>query len=73
MDCDKCEQMMQPFLDRQLDEREYAEARRHLNGCSYCDRRYRFEEKLRVFVRQVVDEPMPPELKERLSQLRIAL
>ncbi len=72
-DCEKCEELMQSYLDRVLDEREVAEARQHLAGCDYCDRRYRFEEKLRTFIRQVVDEPMPVELRERLAALRIAL
>jgi anti-sigma factor (TIGR02949 family) len=73
-ECDRCEQLLQPFLDRQLDEWERAEAEEHLQRCAYCRRRYTFEEKLRMFVRQtVVAEPMPPELKERLAALRIAL
>jgi anti-sigma factor (TIGR02949 family) len=72
-DCAKCEELIQPYLDRELDEHERAEAEQHLDGCSYCRRRYRFEDQLRRFVRQAVDEPMPPELKERLAALRIAL
>ena len=73
-DCDKCEEMMQPYLDRDLDDAQRAEAEGHLDGCSYCRRRYRFEVELRRFVRQsVVAEPMAPELKERLSSMRIAL
>jgi anti-sigma factor (TIGR02949 family) len=73
-DCDKCEELMQPYLDRELDDTQRAEAEMHLDGCSYCRRRYRFEVELRRFVRQVaVVEPMAPELKERLSSMRIAL
>lgn len=73
-DCDKCEERMQPYLDRELDDAQRAEAEMHLDGCSYCRRRYRFEVELRRFVRQVVvAEPMPPELKERLSSMRVAL
>ena len=73
-ECDRCEQLLQPFLDRQLDEFERGEAEAHLERCSYCRRRYVFEEKLRMYVRQTVaDEPMPPELKAKLASLRIAL
>jgi anti-sigma factor (TIGR02949 family) len=73
-ECDRCEQLLQPFLDRQLDEWERAEAEEHLARCSYCRRRYVFEEKLRMYVRQAVShEPMPPELKAKLASLRIAL
>jgi anti-sigma factor (TIGR02949 family) len=72
--CARCEEMIQPFLDRELNEVERVEAEAHLSGCSYCRKRYRFEEHLRRFVRQaVVAEPMPPELKARLAQLRTPL
>jgi anti-sigma factor (TIGR02949 family) len=73
-DCEKCEELMQPFLDRELDDATRAEAERHLEGCSYCRRRYRFEVELRRYVRQtVVAEPISADLKERLASLRIAL
>ena len=71
--CDKCEEVMQPFLDRILDDSERAEAERHLERCGYCARRYRFEESLRSFVRQATVEPMPPELKQKLAALRTPL
>lgn len=73
VDCETCEELLQPYLDRELDERERAEAERHLDACAYCRRRYRFEVELRRFVRQAVDEPMPVGLRERLAALRIAL
>ena len=72
-DCNDCEKLLQPYLDRVLSEAERAEAQEHLAECGYCARRYRFEADLRMFVRQAVDEPMPPELRERLADLRIAL
>jgi anti-sigma factor (TIGR02949 family) len=72
-DCDKCEELLQPYLDRVLSEEERAEAEQHLEGCTYCQKRYVFEEKLRMFVRQAVVEEMPPELKQKLSALRTPL
>ncbi len=71
--CDQCEEMLQPYLDRELTPAERAQAERHLDGCDYCRRRYRFEVDLRRFVRQAVVEPMAPELKQRLSSLRTPL
>lgn len=71
--CDKCEQMLQPYLDRELTEAERLEAEAHLEGCSYCRKRYRFEEKLRMFVRQAAVEQMDPLLKQKLASLRTAL
>ena len=71
--CDKCEEMMQPFLDGALSDAEVAEAQRHLDRCRWCAKRYRFEQSLRVYVRTAVSEPMPAALKEKLAALRIPL
>jgi mycothiol system anti-sigma-R factor len=71
--CDECEQWMQPYMDRVLTDGERAEAEAHLDDCAYCRKRYRFEEHLRTFVRQAVIEPMPVELKQKLSELRTPL
>jgi predicted anti-sigma-YlaC factor YlaD len=66
--------MMQPYMDRVLTDAERAEAETHLDECTYCRKRYRFEEDLRVFVRQAVQaEPMPVELKAKLADLRTPL
>ena len=72
-DCAECEQLLQPYLDRVLTEAEVLEAEEHLDHCSYCRRAYRFEEELRMFVRRATSEPMPPELKQKLADLRISL
>jgi predicted anti-sigma-YlaC factor YlaD len=65
---------MQQFMDRVLTDAERVEAEVHLDECAYCRKRYRFEETLRVFVRQAVAaEPMPVELKKKLSELRTPL
>ena len=71
--CEQCEEWMQPFLDRELNEEERAEAEEHLAGCGYCRKRYRFEESLRIFVREVCSEEMPPALKQKLAALRTPL
>ena len=71
--CERCEEVMQPYLDRALDEAERAEAEAHLEGCGYCRKRYRFEENLRQFVRKACSEPMTPELKQKLASLRTPL
>jgi mycothiol system anti-sigma-R factor len=71
--CDKCEEVLQPYLDRELSEAERAEAELHLDECSYCRKRYRFEENLRQFVRQATVEEMPPDLKQKLAELRTSL
>ena len=70
--CDKCEKLLQGYLDREIVEAERVEAEAHLDGCEYCRRRYRFEASLRRYVRTTSEERMPPGLMERLTQLRSA-
>jgi anti-sigma factor RsiW len=65
--------MMQPYLDGSLSEDEVREAERHLEGCTWCAKRYRFEERLRHYVRVAVSEPMSAELKQKLAALRTPL
>jgi anti-sigma factor (TIGR02949 family) len=72
-DCRECEQFLQPYLDRQLNQAEVLEAEAHLDECSYCRRAYHFEEQLRMYVRRAASEPMRPELKQKLAALRISL
>jgi len=64
---------MQPFLDGVLSLDEVAEAQKHLDDCTWCARRYRFEERLRHYVRVATAEPMSPELKQKLAALRTPL
>jgi anti-sigma factor RsiW len=71
--CEHCERMMQPYLDRLLSDSEQHEAEVHLSECDWCARRYRFEERLRQYVRVAVSEPMPAELKAKLAALRTPL
>ena len=71
--CDQCEELLQPFLDRVLTDEERAVAEEHLQMCSYCRKRYRFEEALRQFVRQAASEEMPADLKMKLAALRTPL
>jgi anti-sigma factor (TIGR02949 family) len=71
--CEKCEEVMQPYLDRELDELQMREAEEHLERCSYCRRRYRFEVSLRRYVRTAASEQMPLGLREKLAALRTPL
>ena len=71
--CAHCEEVMQQYMDRVLTDAERADAEAHLDECSYCRKRYRFEVELRQFVRQVVVEPMPVDLKRKLAELRTPL
>ena len=56
--CDWCEEVLQPYLDRELTADERMEAEGHLADCTYCRKRYSFEDGLRRLVRSAVVEPM---------------
>ena len=68
--CERCEELMQEFLDRTLSDAEWREAETHLSECDYCRRRYRFEETLRRYVKLSAAERMPPGLMAKLEELR---
>ncbi len=71
--CDQCEEMMQPYLVGVLSDAQVLQAKEHLERCTWCAKRYKFEVDLRHFVRVAVQEPMRPELKARLAALRTPL
>jgi predicted anti-sigma-YlaC factor YlaD len=71
-DCEKCEELLQGYLDRDLTPAEVLVAEGHLDGCGYCRRRYRFEESLRRYIRLSASERMPAGLLAKLAELREA-
>ena len=69
-DCEKCEELLQGYLDRDLTAAEVVVAEGHLDGCDYCRRRYRFEAHLRRYIRTSAIERMPAGLLAKLTELR---
>ena len=69
-DCEKCEELLQGYLDRDLSPAEVATAESHLGGCDYCRRRYRFERELRRYIKVSASERMPAGLLAKLAELR---
>ena len=69
--CGKCEQLLQLYLDGELDENEVREAEAHLDDCGYCRRRYRFERAFRAYLRETLSvDPMSRELRVKLVALQ---
>jgi predicted anti-sigma-YlaC factor YlaD len=68
--CERCEELLQGYLDRDLAADEVLIAEGHLDGCDYCRRRYRFEETLRRYIRTSASERMPAGLMAKRSELR---
>jgi anti-sigma factor (TIGR02949 family) len=69
-DCEKCEELLQGYLDRDLTFAEVRVAEGHLDACEYCRRRYRFEEALRRYIKVSASERMPAGLLAKLAELR---
>lgn len=69
-DCEKCEELLQGYLDRDLAPEEVLTAEAHLDGCDYCRRRYRFEQTLRRYIKTSATERMPAGLIAKLTELR---
>ena len=78
LDCSKCEELLQPYVDRSLTEAERLTVQAHLVACSACARCYKLEEVLWKHVRdccaeQATMEFASGELKNKLSDLRTPL
>jgi len=71
--CEWCEEVLQPYLDRDLDATDVQKVKQHLAACSWCEKRFAFESDFRRLVRQAVIEPMDPALKAKLAALRLEL
>ena len=71
--CAKCEEMLQPFLDRELSEAEYTMAEAHLDECGVLPQALHVRGDAAALRAPGVVEEMPPELKQKLAALRTPL
>ena len=77
-ECAKCEELLQPYVDRSLTEDERLTVQDHLADCPWCARCYKLEEVLWKHVRNCCDEQAGLEfvsgnLSDRLAELRTPL
>ena len=67
--CEEAAQRLHTFLDRELDVKEVAEVRTHLENCAECHSKFRFEASFRRVVRtQAGGQPAPTGLRDRIGQ-----
>ncbi|MCS7173639.1 MAG: mycothiol system anti-sigma-R factor [Armatimonadetes bacterium] len=66
LDCREFAQRLWTFLDGELDDGICRELRAHLENCVECWEHYRFEGKLRAFVRRCCQEPAPEIVRRRV-------
>lgn len=70
MNCGECVRALEAYVDRELDEREIAEVRQHLEFCPPCEDRFRFEADLKRLVKVCCEQDTAPvELREKLRQI----
>jgi len=69
MNCKDTVARLQTFLDRELSESEISEVRMHLGACPPCLDFFKFEERLKMLVRQhACPEKAPGSLRDRINQ-----
>ena len=65
LSCQECERYLPVFLDHALEVKESLDIQAHLQSCLACHDRAASERRLRMFVRQFLDVPPPPEEVKR--------
>lgn len=66
--CDDALHEVYSYLDQEVNWYRSWVIRRHLKGCPPCVQAYKFEERLRVVVRERLREEVPGEFMERLRR-----
>ena len=69
-DCEKCEELLQGYLDRDLKPEEVLVAESHSTAASTAAGAGRFEAHLRRYIRTTAVERMPAGLMAKLTELR---
>jgi mycothiol system anti-sigma-R factor len=67
-DCDDALHEVYSYLDQEVNWYRSWMIRRHLKGCPPCVQAYKFEQRLRIVVKERLHEDIPPEFMERLRQ-----
>ena len=70
LDCEEAARRLHTFLDRELDEAEVAEVQAHLDNCTECHSKFRFEASLKRLIKTSSSEQSASaSLRDRLSKL----
>jgi anti-sigma factor (TIGR02949 family) len=64
--CDQVIARLWEYVDGELTEARAEEVRAHLEVCSRCFPQYDFQRAYRVFLRRCAEQPVPPELRQRV-------
>jgi len=70
VNCGKCLEKLEGFMDRELNEGEMAEVRQHLSDCAPCEDLFDLQVGMKRLVKRCCDQSTAPaQLRERLSQI----
>lgn len=69
MTCEEVLERLLAYLDRELDDRTWAEVEHHLESCRGCFSRAEFERRLKAHVRAAGESAAPESLRARLKHL----
>ncbi len=70
MNCGECLEKLDQYVDRELNDREVAQLKQHLEFCPPCEDRYRFQADLKRLVKVCCDQgEAPPALRDKLREI----
>lgn len=67
-DCDEALTQLYHYLDSELDDVSSERIRSHLEDCGSCDQSFDFERRLKMVVRERLDEEVPQHLVDRVRE-----
>jgi mycothiol system anti-sigma-R factor len=70
MNCIEVVNLLEQYVDRELNSEEIDEVRRHLDACPPCLTLFHFEANMRRLVRRACNESAPDSLRERILSQR---
>jgi len=68
-DCSDAQDQIYQYLDAELDESTAASVRAHLEDCSGCHDSFDFERRLKMVIRNHLNEDMPESLEAKVKEL----
>jgi anti-sigma factor (TIGR02949 family) len=68
-DCGDAQDQLYKYLDRELDPETAASVRDHIDDCGGCHDSFEFHRRLKVVIRNHLNEDMPVSLEDKVREL----
>jgi mycothiol system anti-sigma-R factor len=69
IDCEEALRRLFDYLDAELTGEPQREMQQHLERCRSCFSRVEFEKRLKAYTAQLGEEPVPPDVEQRIRTL----